>query len=38
MRKIKKMSTEELIKEIEKAKKDPKFIKFLNDFIKQTTQ
>ncbi len=38
MYKTKKMPHEELIKEIKKAQKNPKFIKFLNDFIRETTQ
>lgn len=33
-----KMNLDELFREIEEAKKDPKFIKFLNQFIKETTQ
>ena len=38
MEKIKKLSHKELMTELEKAQKDPKFIKFLDEFIKKTTQ
>lgn len=37
MKKKKKLSREELMKEIKKAQKDPEFIKEINRFIKATT-
>ena len=38
MEKIKKLSHKELMRELEEARKDPKFIRALNEFIKKTTQ
>jgi len=38
MEKIKRLSHKELMIELEKAQKDPKFMKFLDEFIKATTR
>ena len=38
MEKIKRLSHRELMIELEKAQKDPNFIKFLKEFIKETTR
>ena len=38
MEKIRKLSFNELFKELEESKKNPKFMKALNEFIKKTTQ
>ena len=38
MERIKKLNHKELMIELGKAQKDPKFIRALNEFIKKTTQ
>ena len=38
MEKIRKLNHKELMKELEEAKKDPKFMKFLDEFTKATTK
>ena len=38
MEKIRKLSHNQLMKELAKAQKDPNFIRALNEFIRKTTQ